>query len=176
MGNAVKCFDDNVRIGGVYTKSYDQTKLTTSSVLTAFSDFSTGLEDKPEFYSDEAYLDYLDGFAHKFGLYENINFRSKVLKVTRCLVSKKWLVTVKTTAYIWPHRSTFRLGLKHSDRLREQTASKLGEDVLKDFYDKAAKTSFKETNTILTVIYLVNYLRTFSPSCPFWPFWNTNRS
>ena len=144
MGNAVKCFDDNVRIGGVYTKSYDQTKLTTSSVLTAFSDFSTGLEDKPEFYSDEAYLDYLDGFAHKFGLYENINFRSKVLKVTRCLVSKKWLVTVKTNAYIWPHRSTFRLGLKHSDRLREQTASKLGEDVLKDFYDKAAKTSFKE--------------------------------
>ena len=60
MGNSVQCFDDNVRIGGVYTKSYDQTKLTTSSVLTAFSDYSTGLENKPEFYSDEDYLDYLD--------------------------------------------------------------------------------------------------------------------
>ena len=144
MGSIVDCYDDNVRIGGVYTKSYDQTKLTTSSVLTAFSDYSTGLEDKPEFYSDESYLDYLDGFAHKFGLYDHINFRTKVTNVTRCLNSKKWLVTIKTNAYVWPHRSTFRLGLKHKPEVVKQTRDKLGKEVLDEFYGKAAKSSFKE--------------------------------
>ena len=34
------CFEESIRIGGVYTKSYDRTMLTTSSVLTAFSDYS----------------------------------------------------------------------------------------------------------------------------------------
>ena len=38
------------RIGGVYTKSYDSTLLTTSSLLTAYSDYSDGKEDRPRFW------------------------------------------------------------------------------------------------------------------------------
>jgi len=60
------------RIGGVYTKSYDSTLLTTSSLLTAFSDHTDGKEDRPRFWSDEEYLWYLDGFAHAFGIYEKV--------------------------------------------------------------------------------------------------------
>ena len=40
LGHKVMCFEESIRIGGVYTKSYDRTMLTTSSVLTAFSDYS----------------------------------------------------------------------------------------------------------------------------------------
>ena len=76
LGHSVKCFDENVRIGGVYTSSYDRTMLTTSSLLTAYSDYSDGREDKPKFWSDEEYLAYLDGFANEFSLYQHINFRS----------------------------------------------------------------------------------------------------
>ena len=39
------------RIGGVYTKSYDSTLLTTSSLLTAYSDYTDGKEDRPRFWS-----------------------------------------------------------------------------------------------------------------------------
>ena len=51
LGHSVKCFDENLRIGGVYTKSYDRTMLTTSSLLTAYSDYSDGREDRPKFWS-----------------------------------------------------------------------------------------------------------------------------
>ena len=84
LNHTVKCFDENVRIGGVYTSSYDRTMLTTSSLLTAYSDYSDGREDKPVFWSDEEYLNYLDGFANEFSLYQHISFRSSVLKVTKC--------------------------------------------------------------------------------------------
>jgi NADPH-dependent glutamate synthase beta subunit-like oxidoreductase len=50
LGHKVTCLEMSVRIGGVYTKSYDSTLLTTSSLLTAFSDYSDGLEDRPRFW------------------------------------------------------------------------------------------------------------------------------
>lgn len=143
LGHKVMCFEENYRIGGVYTKSYDRTMLTTSSVLTAFSDYSAGLEDKPKFYTDEEYLMYLDGFATKFGIYEHIQFRTKVIKVGRCLATNKWLVTVKTGAYTWPHRSSFLLPAKHSAELRREAKEVHGAEVLKDFYGKAEAEGFE---------------------------------
>jgi hypothetical protein len=46
----VTCFEKSPLIGGVYTKSYDSTLLTTSSLLTSFSDYSDGKEDRPRFW------------------------------------------------------------------------------------------------------------------------------
>lgn len=46
-------FDTLPRLGGVYAKSYDNTLLTTSSLLTAYSSFSDGKEDSPVFWTDE---------------------------------------------------------------------------------------------------------------------------
>merc|ERR1719269_58737 len=84
LGHSVVCFEENIRIGGVYTKSYDRTMLTTSSLLTAYSDYSDGREDRPKFWSDEEYLAYLDGFANEYELYQHVNFRSTVKKITKC--------------------------------------------------------------------------------------------
>lgn len=40
-------------IGGVYAKSYEKTILTTSSLLTAYSEYSDGKEKDPKFWTDE---------------------------------------------------------------------------------------------------------------------------
>lgn len=147
LGHTVKCFDENCRIGGVYTKSYDRTMLTTSSLLTAYSDYSDGREDRPKFWNDEEYLQYLDGFATEYGLYEYVNFRSSVKSVTKSLETGKWLVTVALGGcYVWPHRSTFLLG-RGVDQSAREAAAKAGATVLKDFYAKAAEKGFEKVKS-----------------------------
>ena len=132
LGHRVMCFDENVRIGGVYTKSYDHTMLTTSSLLTAYSDYSDGKEDDPKFWSDEEYLDYLDGFATKFDLYKEVTFRSRVVSVVK--KDGKWHVAVDVgTAYVWPHRSTFLLG-RNTDEGTRALAKKEGAEILRAFH------------------------------------------
>ena len=75
LGHTFECFEILPAIGGVYVKSYKNTILTTSSLLTAWSDHSDGKEDNPKFWTAEEYLEYLDSFAKKWDLYKAINFR-----------------------------------------------------------------------------------------------------
>lgn len=100
------CIDTLPRIGGVYNKSYDNTILTTSSLLTAYSSYSDGKEESPIFWTDEQYLAYLDAFANKYDLLKNIRFRTAVLKVHKCPSSGKWMVTCKGGAKVEAHRTT----------------------------------------------------------------------
>mmetsp|Transcript_16421 Transcript_16421/g.53528 ORF Transcript_16421/g.53528 Transcript_16421/m.53528 type:complete len:646 (+) Transcript_16421:81-2018(+) len=147
LGHSVKCFDENLRIGGVYTKSYDRTMLTTSSLLTAYSDYSDGREDRPKFWSDEEYLAYLDGFANEYELYQHVNFRSTVKKITKCAKSGKWIVTVAVGGcHVWPHRSTFLLG-KHVAPEVVAEARTEGAKTLKAFYDKAEAEGFDKVKS-----------------------------
>mmetsp|Transcript_31644 Transcript_31644/g.71137 ORF Transcript_31644/g.71137 Transcript_31644/m.71137 type:complete len:635 (-) Transcript_31644:271-2175(-) len=133
-GHKVTCFEQSPRIGGVYTKSYDSTLLTTSSLLTAFSDYSDGLENRPRFWSDEEYLWYLDGFAHKFGLYPKIQFRTRVEKAHRCEATGRWHLTLRREVYTWPHRSIFLLGRLHGPEVRAATKQVRGKEVMEGFY------------------------------------------
>jgi len=48
LGHTVECFEKLPAIGGVYVKSYQNTILTTSSLLTAWSHYSDGLEKAPK--------------------------------------------------------------------------------------------------------------------------------
>lgn len=105
LGHKVVCYESLPVIGGVYAKSYDHTTLTTSSCLTAYSDYSDGLEAKPKFWTDTEYLTYLAGFAKKFDLYKYINFRTKVEKTTRCPVSGIWHIKYKKNRWSPPHRA-----------------------------------------------------------------------
>eukprot|EP00595_Chromulina_sp_UTEXLB2642_P002014 CAMPEP_0196761908 /NCGR_PEP_ID=MMETSP1095-20130614/1218_1 /TAXON_ID=96789 ORGANISM="Chromulina nebulosa, Strain UTEXLB2642" /NCGR_SAMPLE_ID=MMETSP1095 /ASSEMBLY_ACC=CAM_ASM_000446 /LENGTH=565 /DNA_ID=CAMNT_0042111989 /DNA_START=75 /DNA_END=1772 /DNA_ORIENTATION=+ len=95
LGHTVECFERLPRIGGVYVKSYQNTILTTSSLLTAWSHYSDGLESNPKFWTAEEYIDYLDAFAKKFDLLRHIHFLHDVKTVRKCPESGKWLVTVK---------------------------------------------------------------------------------
>jgi|UniRef100_A0A7S2UXY2 dimethylaniline monooxygenase (N-oxide forming) len=105
LGHKVTCFELLPCIGGVYAKSYDNTFLTTSSCLTAYSDYSDGNEDKPKFWSDVEYLAYLKGFAEHFDLMKHIKFRTKVEKLMKCPKSGKWICTYKENRYVKPHRA-----------------------------------------------------------------------
>mmetsp|Transcript_10743 Transcript_10743/g.9676 ORF Transcript_10743/g.9676 Transcript_10743/m.9676 type:complete len:565 (+) Transcript_10743:95-1789(+) len=95
LGHTVECFERLPRIGGVYVKSYQNTILTTSSLLTAWSHYSDGLESNPKFWTAEEYIDYLDAFAKKFDLLRHIHFLHDVKTIRKCPESGKWLVTVK---------------------------------------------------------------------------------
>merc|ERR1711988_759516 len=166
LGHKVVCMEENLRIGGVYTKSYDRTMLTTSSVLTAFSDYSEGNEAKPKFFTDEEYLMYLDGYANKFGLYDHINFRTKVLKVTKCHVTNKWLVTTKSNAFFWPHRSTFLLPRHLDEEIRRKCNQEHGPKVLADFYGRAEKEGFENVKLKYKYEYYCHVTGELKVMCP----------
>ena len=95
LGHTVTCFESLPAIGGVYVKSYQNTILTTSSLLTAWSDHSDGKEDQPKFWTAEEYIQYMTDFAKKFDLLKNIRFSHDVLMVKKCTETGKWMVTVK---------------------------------------------------------------------------------
>jgi dimethylaniline monooxygenase (N-oxide forming) len=95
LGHTFECFEVLPTIGGVYVKSYSNTILTTSSLLTAWSDHSDGRESSPKFWTAEEYLEYLNAFARKHDLIKSINFRHKVELVRKCPETGKWLVTVR---------------------------------------------------------------------------------
>lgn len=95
LGHKVTCFESLPAIGGVYVKSYQNTILTTSSLLTAWSDHSDGKEDQPKFWTAEEYIQYMNNFADKFDLFKKIRFSHDVLMVKKCKESGKWMVTVK---------------------------------------------------------------------------------
>ena len=94
LGHTVECFELLPALGGVYLKSYQSTILTTSSLLTAWSDYSDGKEACPKFWTAEEYLNYLTNFAKKHDLLKHVNFSHKVTEVKKCPKSCKWLVTV----------------------------------------------------------------------------------
>ena len=75
-------------------KSYRNTILTTSSLLTAWSDHSDGKENIPTFWTAEEYIKYLISFSEKHNLQPHISFRHSVRSVRKCLETNKWLVTV----------------------------------------------------------------------------------
>lgn len=79
--------------------------VTGNSCLTAYSDYSDGLEAKPKFWSDTEYLAYLDGFAKKFDLYKYINFRTRVENIKRCPTTGVWHVKYRKNRYSPPHRA-----------------------------------------------------------------------
>ena len=95
LGHKVTCYESLPAIGGVYVKSYQNTILTTSSLLTAWSDHSDGKEDQPKFWSAEEYIEYMNSFAKKYDLLKYINFSHDVLLVKKNVETGKWMVTVK---------------------------------------------------------------------------------
>ncbi len=82
-GHTVECYETFPQLGGVYTNTYDSTILTTSSLLTAFSDYSDGKEADPTFWTYDEYLKYLNGYAIKYGLLEHVNFQTRVKRIWR---------------------------------------------------------------------------------------------
>lgn len=93
LGHKVTCFEMLPVIGGVYVKCYAHTILTTSSLLTAFSDYSDGKEADPRFWTAEEYLNYLHNYVKKHDLMKHIKFSYEVTCCRKCPNTGKWIVT-----------------------------------------------------------------------------------
>ena len=94
-GHTFEAFEMLPTIGGVYVKSYESTVLTTSSLLTAWSDYSDGKESTPKFWTADEYLEYINNFADHFDLKRHISFSTRVEECQKCPKSGKWLMTVQ---------------------------------------------------------------------------------
>jgi len=124
-GHAATCFDGGVRVGGVYAKAYRGALLTTSSQLIAFSDHSDGTEAAPAFWTADEYLAYLDAYCARFGLFDAIRFRSRVVTAAFDGEARKWRVAVQHDCHVPPHRSAFALGA-HIEAARREAAAARG--------------------------------------------------
>ncbi len=82
-GHTVECYETFSQLGGVYTNTYDNTILITSSLLTAFSDYSDGKEADPTFWTSDEYLRYLCGYSDKYGLLDHVKFGTRVKQIWR---------------------------------------------------------------------------------------------
>lgn len=82
QGIKVQSFEAQSEIGGVYAKSFARhMQLTTSSILTPYSDFPHGDEAKPIVWTMGQYRDYMTRYAEANGIKDLINFNTKVEKM-----------------------------------------------------------------------------------------------
>ncbi len=104
-GHTVGCFETFPQLGGVYTNTYNSTILTTSSLLTAFSDYSDGKEADPTFWIYDEYLKYLNGYATKYGILDHVKFKTRVKRIWREEIQQQktkhgigtWRATIQMT-------------------------------------------------------------------------------
>ncbi|GAC49254.1 flavin-containing monooxygenase [Gordonia aichiensis] len=101
-GHDVVCFDRNVDLGGLWLrhddpqtdagemKAYDTLMLTISMKLMAYSDHPFG--DGRVFYTRAQYLEYLRGYADRFGLAESIRYGTEVNDIRRD--GRSWTVAI----------------------------------------------------------------------------------
>ena len=75
-------FESQARVGGVWTKTIETTKLQTPKGLYQFSDFPWESSVNEEFPDHHKVLHYIQSYADKFDLVQYIKFNSKVLNIS----------------------------------------------------------------------------------------------
>ncbi len=90
----VVCLEKTSKIGGTFSHSYDNLKLTSSTTFSMFSDFWIGDNANDHFWSKEEAVNYWNNYSEHFGIKKYINYNSEVTKI----VDKKrhWELTTST--------------------------------------------------------------------------------
>ena len=78
----VVCFEQSNGIGGVFSKSYDNLKLTSSTTFSMFSDFWIGENKENMFWSKKEAVNYWQDYSDHFAVMSHIQFNQSVKKVT----------------------------------------------------------------------------------------------
>lgn len=98
QGIKVQSFEAQAEIGGVYAKPFARhMQLTTSSILTPYSDFPHGGETKPTVWTMAEYRDYMNRYAEKNGIKDCISFNTLVKKVRFDEEADKFVISVCST-------------------------------------------------------------------------------
>ena len=95
MGHTVSCFEKMPKLGGVFLKTYDNMRFVSSSLLSAWSDYSDGQEHSPTYWTADEYISYCEKFAEKYDLLKHIYFCHEIEEVRKCSNTGKWIVTVQ---------------------------------------------------------------------------------
>ena len=83
----VRCVDTGTQIGGTFrNKKYDDGRLVSSKYITAFSDFRFDFNSRDHPMIDE-YLLYLEAYCDRFGLWDHLEFNTKVEDIQKCYVN-----------------------------------------------------------------------------------------
>lgn len=77
-GHEATAFEGQDDVGGLFLRCYENARLTSSSLLTAFSDHSDGQEGQPRYWTAVEYVEYLRSYARQFDLLPHIRFRTRV--------------------------------------------------------------------------------------------------
>ena len=77
----VVCLEQASNIGGVFANTYDNLVLTSSTMLSMFSDFWVGDGNQQTFWTKKEAVDYWKRYAKHFGVLDRIRFNSKVVAV-----------------------------------------------------------------------------------------------
>ena len=78
----VVCLEQARDVGGVFAKTYDNLVLTSSTMVSMFSDFWIGDGSQDSFWTKTQALDYWKRYAQHFGVLDRIRFNSKVVALT----------------------------------------------------------------------------------------------
>ena len=95
MGHTVSCFEKMPKLGGVFLKTYDNMRFVSSSLLSAWSDYSDGQEHSPTYWTADEYISYCEKFAEKYDLLKHIYFCHQIEEIRKCSNNGKWIVTVQ---------------------------------------------------------------------------------
>ena len=95
MGHTVSCFEKMPKLGGVFLKTYDNMRFVSSSILSAWSDYSDGQEHTPTYWTADEYISYCEKFAEKYDLLKHVHFCHQIEEIRKCSTNGKWLVTVQ---------------------------------------------------------------------------------
>ena len=95
MGHTVSCFEKMPKLGGVFLKTYDNMRFVSSSLLSAWSDYSDGQEHSPTYWTADEYISYCEKFAEKYDLLKHIYFCHQIEEVRKNVDTGKWNVTVQ---------------------------------------------------------------------------------
>ena len=95
MGHTVSCFEKMPKLGGVFLKTYDNMRFVSSSLLSAWSDYSDGQEHSPTYWTADEYISYCEKFAEKYDLLKHIYFCHQIEEVRKNVDTGKWTVMVQ---------------------------------------------------------------------------------
>lgn len=74
-------FESRDRLGGVWTETFEITRLQTPKLAFQFSDFPWPSSIKEDFPDHHRVLEYVEAYARRFDLMSHVKFRSKVIGI-----------------------------------------------------------------------------------------------
>ena len=98
-GSDAVCFEATHHVGGVFARPYDGARLTTSNLVTPFSNFRDRREGRATVWDFDQYAAYLNDYTDRFELRQHIRFDTRVTRIRPAGddLSEGLLVTVESS-------------------------------------------------------------------------------